>query len=100
MVFPPLPGHRCAANDVAYTSYSTLGGQWAHQPLEGSVPGLGRQSANPVFDSPVLRAIARDAAEGLPPGERPSEAALVAQVGRGGSGGLAREAARGLSGGS
>jgi hypothetical protein len=37
----------CVRNEVAYTSYSTLGGQWVHQALEGSnrVARL-----NPVFE--------------------------------------------------
>mmetsp|Transcript_50055 Transcript_50055/g.98906 ORF Transcript_50055/g.98906 Transcript_50055/m.98906 type:complete len:439 (+) Transcript_50055:8-1324(+) len=45
----------CRFNEVAYTSYSTLGGQWVHQQLEGS-NRVGR--LNPVFESPVIRAIA------------------------------------------
>jgi alcohol dehydrogenase (NADP+) len=45
----------CAARGVAYTSYSTLGGQWEHQQVEG---GGGAPRSNPVFDSPVLRRIA------------------------------------------
>jgi len=39
----------CSAHQVAYTSYSTLGGQWLHQ---------GTQT-NPVFTSPVLASIAQ-----------------------------------------
>ena len=44
----------CRDNGVAYTSYSTLGGQWTHQ----RAPGGGGQRSNPVFTSRVLRRIA------------------------------------------
>ena len=39
----------CSAHQVAYTSYSTLGGQWLHQGTQ----------INPVFTSPVLASIAQ-----------------------------------------
>ncbi|CAM9654184.1 unnamed protein product [Discosporangium mesarthrocarpum] len=41
----------CAKNGIAYTSYSTLGGQWVYR---SSPPG-----PNPVSTSPTLQAIAK-----------------------------------------
>mmetsp|Transcript_49943 Transcript_49943/g.63981 ORF Transcript_49943/g.63981 Transcript_49943/m.63981 type:complete len:400 (+) Transcript_49943:24-1223(+) len=45
----------CADNNIGYTSYSTLGGQWAHQEVEGEGK---RRLSNPLFENPILKDIA------------------------------------------
>jgi diketogulonate reductase-like aldo/keto reductase len=45
----------CQNNNIGYTSYSTLGGQWAHQEVQGEGK---RRLANPIFESPIIKEIA------------------------------------------